>query len=357
MERRQKILLVDDNLVDLAVGTNILKVRYDVYQAQSAQSLYEILSNIIPDLILLDVDMPKIGGFEIARFMKSDPRFSALPFLFMAPPGDEKAEIEGLSLGALDFIEKPFSAPRLIKRVENSLIINSQRNELKNHNINMQDMVRRKTSRFIDIQNSVLSAIAEMVEIRDYSTGGHVARTRKYLELLLEKMAEENVYQEEISTWDFDIIYPSAQLHDVGKIAISDLILNKPSRLSIDEFAEIKRHPQVGVEALRKIDSEMAHGDFMRHALVFAGTHHERWDGAGYPDGLRGYEIPLEGRLMAIADVYDALISNKPYKRPFSCAEAERIISNGSGSQFDPTLVDVFKKVATQFAKVVSTYK
>ena len=352
MSRRQKIVLVDDKKTNLVMGKNILKDHFDVYTAQSAQKLFDLLYNVVPDLILLDVDMPDINGYEIIRILKNDPRFADIPVIFLTVTSDEKIEIQGLSLGASDFITKPFSAPLMLKRIGNCLEIIAQRNELKNYYLNLQDMVRQKTKQVIDLQNSVLGIIAEMVEIRDNMTGGHVIRTQKYLELLLNQLIEDKIYEEEISTWDLDYIYTSAQLHDVGKLAISDIILNKPSKLTVDEFNEMKRHPSVGVETLRKIEHSMVPDAFMRHALVFAGTHHEKWDGTGYPVGLRGKEIPLEGRLMAIADVYDALISNRPYKKPLSIAEAERVISMGSGTHFDPVLVEVFQKVAVQFAQV-----
>ena len=352
MNRRQKIMLVDDNRVNLKAVAGILQSQYDVYTAQSARELFELLYNVVPDIILLNVDMRDKNGYEIIRMLRNDPRFKDLPVIFLAGTGDENAESTGLSLGALDFITKPFSAPLMIKRIENSLTIVAQRNELKNYSINLQDMVNQKTKQVIDLQNSVLGIIADMVEIRDNMTSGHLTRTRKYLELMLNQLIEDKIYLHIISTWDLDYIYASAQLHDVGKLAISDAILNKPSKLTVDEFNEMKRHPAAGVETLLKIQNSMVHDAFMRHALVFAGTHHEKWDGTGYPAGLRGEDIPLEGRLMAIADVYDALISSRPYKKPSTIAEAERVIAMGSGTHFDPVLVDVFKKLAVQFARV-----
>ena len=350
-------MLVDDSKVNLTNGEKILKDNFDVYTAQSAHRLFELLYDIVPDLILLNIEMPDMGGYEILRILKNDPRFADLPVIFLASASDENTESKGLSLGALDFISKPFSAPLLLKRVENSLAIVTQRKEINNYNINLQDMVKQKTKQVIDLQNSVLGIIAEMVEVRDNLTGGHVVRTQKYLELLLGQLIEDKVYQDVISTWDLEYIYASAQLHDVGKLAISDMILNKPSKLSVEEYNEMKRHPSFGVETLRKIEHSMVQDAFMRHALVFAGTHHEKWDGTGYPIGLRGEEIPLEGRLMAIADVYDALISHRSYKKPLSSAEAERVIALGSGTHFDPVLVDVFKKVAVQFAQVAAGHR
>jgi putative two-component system response regulator len=206
-----------------------------------------------------------------------------------------------------------------------------------------------------DLQSSILTAVAEMVEFRDSLTGGHVSRTQRYLKLLVDTLIEENIYPDAIAAWDLDFLIPSAQLHDVGKIAISDAILKKPGKLTDEEFEEMKKHVSVGVEAIKRVESSMAEHAFLRHARVIAGMHHEKWDGSGYPNGLKGKEIPLEGQLMAIADVYDALISERPYKKPFAPEEAERIIEEGRGTHFDPLLVDVFHKISPRLAKIAES--
>ena len=357
MENRYKIIMVDEKKESLTAGVDILKNIYDVYPLMSAVSLFEVLNFVVPDLILLDIRLVNMDGKNVMRLLKDDSRFSDLPVIILTEKNDEESEYEGLSLGAVDFITKPFSPLIMQKRIENNLVIIAQRNELKNYNDNLLDMVQIKTKQMAEFQNAILGALADMVEVRDSLTGGHVTRTRKYLELMVNQLFEDHIYQDEITTWDLEKIYQSAQLHDVGKIAISDNILNKPGKLTVDEFNEMKRHTAVGVEAIRKIEHNMMHDSFIRHARAIAGTHHERWDGTGYPAGLRGMEIPLEGRLMAIADVYDALISTRPYKKPYSNTEAERIITSGSGSHFDPVLVTIFQKVAKQFAQVASSYK
>jgi putative two-component system response regulator len=199
----------------------------------------------------------------------------------------------------------------------------------------------------------VLNTVADLVEFRDDVTGGHVSRTQEYLKILLEEMIAGGVYMDEIYDWDLDYLLPSAQLHDVGKIAISDLILNKPDKLTHEEFEIMKTHVAIGVQAILKIEKNAEEHSFLKHARLIAGGHHEKWDGTGYPVGLGGKDIPLEGRLMAIADVYDALISKRPYKRPLSTDDARHIIEEGSGLHFDPILVEVFSKVAGQFAEIV----
>ncbi|MDR1935792.1 MAG: response regulator, partial [Candidatus Accumulibacter sp.] len=301
--RRYKIMLVDDNMANLAMGKNMLKDTYEVYAIPSAAKLFEILEHVTPDLILLDVMMPEMDGYEAIRQLKADQRRADIPVIFLTSRTDEHSELEGLSLGAIDYVAKPFSAPLLLKRIENHLLLVSQRMELKNYNDNLQEMVRRKTEQIVELQNAVLSTVAEMVEFRDNLTGWHVTRTQMYLELLVNMLLEEKIYDDEVSSWDLDFLIPSAQLHDVGKIAISDAILNKPGKLTFEEFEEMKKHVVIGVEAIDRIAKRTRGHAFLLHARIIAGTHHEKWDGSGYPAGLRERGIPLEGRLMAIADV------------------------------------------------------
>ncbi|MDR3281275.1 MAG: response regulator [Synergistaceae bacterium] len=355
---RKTILLVDDNATNLTAGKNILKDQYKVYPTPSAEIMFDLIEKITPDMILLDIEMPDMNGYEAIKKLKDNPKWGDIPVMFLTSKTDEGSELEGLSLGAIDYVAKPFSAPLLLKRIENHLLTESQKKQLRDFNNNLEDMVRRKTMQVTNLQNAVLNTVADLVEFRDDITGGHVSRTQKYLKILLDEMIAEEVYIDEISDWDMDYLIPSAQLHDVGKIAISDMILNKPDKLTQEEFETMKKHVEIGVKAIQKIEKNAEEHSFLKHARLIAGGHHEKWDGSGYPIGLSGRDIPLEGRLMAIADVYDALISKRPYKRPFNTDEARRIIEESSGSHFDPALVEVFSKVADQFAEVVrnSTY-
>ena len=349
---RRKIVLVDDNKANLTMGKEMLKERYEVYTVLSAARLFEIIEKVRPALILLDVVMPGMDGYEAIRILKADRRWSDIPVIFLTSNSDEVSELEGLALGAIDYVYKPFSAPLLLQRIENHLLIVSQRRELQNYNDNLQDMVHAKTLEVFSLQNAILTTLAEMVEFRDTLTGGHVARTQKYLKLLLDKMAGERLYHDEVSKWDLELLLHSAQLHDVGKIGISDAILNKPGKLTPEEYEEMKRHVEFGVRAIERISLKTPEHAFLRHAAVFAGTHHEKWDGTGYPNRLKGLAIPLEGRLMAIADVYDALISKRPYKDPMPAEKAKGIIVEGAGSHFDAALVDIFLKVSDKFALI-----
>ena len=353
---RNKIILVDDNLANLTMGRNMLKSFYEVYPAPSAAKLFEIMENIIPDLVLLDIEMPEMNGYEVIKKMKADARLAGIPVIFVTAKNDESSELEGFDLGAVEYISKPFSEPLLLRRIANQLLIIEQRKSLlasqaalKDYADNLEIKVKDKTREVFHLQNAVLSTVADLVEYRDKLTGGHVNRTQRYLQALIEECLREGTYDDEIGKWDMDFFLPSAQLHDVGKIAISDLILNKPAKLTPEEFEIMKSHVMVGVDAILKIMRSVNEHAFLRHALLIAGAHHEKWDGTGYPMGLKERNISLEGRLMAISDVYDALITERPYKKAFSHETACSIIEEGSGTHFDPVLVDVFRKVKGLF--------
>ena len=357
---RNKIILVDDNMSNLTMGKSILQPFYKTYPAPSATTLFEMLENMIPDLILLDIEMPEINGFEAIKKLKADERFKDIPVIFLTVKNDEKSELEGLELGAVDYVSKPFSAPILLKRIANYILIEHQKKDLfdskaqiENYANNLEMKVKQKTKEVLKLKNAILTTLANLVEFRDENTGGHITRTMMYLAALLNEMFRKKIYFEEISKWNMETILPSSQLHDIGKIAISDLILNKPGELTPEEFEIMKTHVNVGVEAIRKMILSTRRNVFLNQTMTIAKTHHEKWDGSGYPAGLKGKAIPLEGRLMAIADVYDALVSERPYKKALTHEEASRIIDDGSGSHFDPTLVEVFHGVKDEFATIV----
>jgi putative two-component system response regulator len=350
---RKTIMIVDDNATNLAVGKDMLKDEYKVYPIPSAEILLDLLEDILPDLILLDVEMPKMDGYEVIKILKATPKWAHIPVIFLTVLSDWESELKGLSLGAIDYVMKPFSAPLLRRRIDNQLQAESQRKKLQTLNNSLSEAVRKKTEEMMQLQNALLSTVTDMVEFRDDVTGGHVLRTQRYVELLMEAMMEKGVYSEEIAVWDRTVCASSAQLHDVGKIAVSDTILNKPDKLTEEEFTIMKTHVSVGLQVIKKLETISAGNTYLKHARLIVGAHHERWDGLGYPAGLKGTDIPLEGRLMAIADVYDALITKRPYKLPFSTEEAQTIMEKDSGSHFDPALIEVFSGIADQFADVV----
>jgi len=348
---RKIVFLVDDDITNLTVGKAALAEYYKVLTLDSGERLLEVLEKNIPDLILLDIEMPEMNGYETIKAIKNRKETKHIPVIFLTAKNDGDSELEGLSLGAIDYIAKPFSPPLLLKRIEVHLLVETQKQELRNYNDHLQEMVETKTKSVVKLQDAILKTMIKFVERRDYITGGHIERTTHYLNILLKAMQKHNLQREKISSWNFDLILQSAQLHDVGKIAIKDNILQKSDSLTFEEFEEMKKHTIVGEEIIEEIKRNSEEQTFWEHAGIFATTHHEKWNGSGYPKGLRGEEIPIQGRLLAIADVYDALVSERPYKKAFSHEEAVDIISEGRGTHFDPQLVDLFLSVSDEFKK------
>ncbi len=361
-ERRKTVFLVDDDLTNLTVGISALEECYDVLTLSSGELLIKMLEKSVPDLILLDVEMPGMNGYETIRHIKRNPATAAIPVIFLTAKSDGGSELEGLSLGAVDYIVKPFSAALLLKRIEIHLLLEAQTRELMaqkaelvRFNNNLQDMVNAKIKTVVELQDTLLMAMAELVECRDDVTGRHIERARNYLAVLIDAMQRQGLFAAEVSAWNVKLVLQSAQLHDVGKIAVKDGILNKLGKLSGEEFLEIKKHAAFGGALIEKIIKNTNERAFLEYAKIFALTHHERWDGSGYPNGLKGEEIPLLGRLMAVADVYDALRSARPYKDAYSHEEAVKVILEGRGTHFDPRLVDLFIGVSDEFAKIADT--
>lgn len=352
MERRKKIILVDDNATNLMIGKNTLNDIYDILTIPSGSKLLSLLNTICPDLILLDVNMPEMDGYEVIKRLKENRQTMHIPVIFLTAQGDLDSELCGLSLGAIDYISKPFSPPLLRKRIETHLLIVEQQQKLRHYNDNLQDLIKEKTKTVVELQNAVLNTVAELVECRDDVTGGHISRTQSYLHILLTRMLEMGIYLAETRGWDLDFLLPSAQLHDVGKIMVPDVILKKAGKLTPEEFEQMKQHTTQGARIIEMIEQKTTEKTFLMHAKIFALYHHEQWDGSGYPAGLKGQEIPLQGRLMAIVDVYDALVSERPYKKTMTHEEARCIIAEKGGSHFDPALVTVFLSAADQFEAV-----
>ena len=368
---RAIVIVVDDNIANLKVAKNALAQFYDVFTVPSVAKMLDILERNKPHLILLDVDMPEMDGFEAISILKANPATQEIPVIFLTGRGEPENEMKGLALGAIDYISKPIVPQILYKRVDLHLTIDAQKHrlevqakelesyvqEIQHFNDNLQQMVDEKTNEVLKLQHAILRGMADVVESRDDVTGGHVERTQRFLGAMLDGLEYMELYKEEMQEWDVGLMIESSQLHDIGKIAISDSILKKPGRLTPEEFDEMKKHVVFGVGIIERIEAEVPGSDFLRYAKVLAKTHHEKWDGSGYPDGLAGMDIPLPGRLMAVADVYDALTSDRPYKKAFSHEEAAQIIREGKGSHFDPVLVDVFEQVADLFASFAYSTK
>jgi putative two-component system response regulator len=322
------IFVVDDSDTNLSMAEAALEKQYQAMTMPSAAKMFVLLEKIKPDLILLDIEMPEMDGFKALKLLKSNDKWLDIPVIFLTGRNDPKVEVQGFELGAIDFITKPFSGPVLLNRIKTHLDID--------------DIIRERTQQFNRLQNSIITVLANMVENRDKGTGDHIERTSAYIKILLNEMMAHGVYFDEISKWDIDKIISSARMHDLGKISITDLIVNKPGKLTEEEYEIMKTHVKIGERIIDEIITQTGEGEFLHNARLFAGYHHERWDGKGYPRGLKEYEIPLQGRIMAIVDVYDALVTERPYKKAFSAEDAVQIIMHNSGTHFDPKISEVF---------------
>ncbi|MDR0708941.1 MAG: response regulator [Spirochaetaceae bacterium] len=353
---RKKIVLVDDSVTNLRIGSRILIKKYDVFTVPSAAKLFQLLQKITPDLILLDIDMPVMNGHETIRILKANGQSGKIPVIFLSSNNGPSCESEGLELGAADYMLKPYSPQLLLKRIETQLRLGDQEKVIAEYEEKLRQMEREKTKVLEELQKNVLKTVIELVERRDEVTGGHVERTYQYVGVLLDVLIKNNIYQDIVRFWEKDFLLQSTRLYDLGKVSINDKILLKPGKLTDEEYAEMKTHTLLGVKIIEDIEADLqessAETGFLEHAKAFAGCHHEWWDGTGYPYGLKGYNIPLQGRIMAIADVYAALVTERPYEKARTHEEATRIIAQGKGTHFDPTLVDMFISVADQFQNI-----
>ena len=335
---QKTVFVVDDNALNLAIARDALKDQYRVRTISSAAKMFEIMEKAVPDLILLDIQMPEMDGFEVLRILKENEATADIPVIFVTALNNTDVEVRGFEMGVIDFITKPFSPPVLQNRVKTHL--------------NIDAIIRERTAQLRELQNALVFTLADMIESRDSATGGHVTRTTTYFKILIEEMIRQGVYLDEIMEMNIDATVSSSGLHDVGKISITDAILNKPGKLTENEFDVMKTHCTVGERIIASITSESNTVELLRSAKLIAGNHHERWDGKGYPNGLSGTEIPLHGRIAAVVDVYDALVSERPYKKALPPDEAVQIIMENTGTQFDPLITEVFYKVKEQLKDI-----
>ncbi|MDR1546210.1 MAG: response regulator [Deltaproteobacteria bacterium] len=334
----KQILVVDDNLANLQQISAQLEESYDVSLAKSGHQALLICLQSEPDLILLDLDMPVMDGFETLAAIKKNLSLRHIPVIILTSTSDPIIEVKALKSGAVDFIAKPADRDILHHRIEVHLRLSTYNRELEN------------TVRILE--DSIISSFSDMIEYRDENTGGHVARTARYVGILANQLLEMGRYPGEVNERSADMMSRAAPLHDVGKIGISDIILLKPSLLNDEEFSIMKTHTTIGADILKGIFARVPPQDYHDYAITIAESHHERWDGRGYPKGLKGLDIPLCARIMSVADVFDALIDVRVYKRPMSHSDACRIIISEKGNMFDPDVVEAFQAVEEQLAQV-----
>ncbi len=350
--KRQTILVVDDAPENLEMLSVILKGDYTVKVATSGKKAIDIASNpnTLPDLILLDVMMPDMDGYEVCRHLKVSDLTRKIPVIFISALSESTDERRGFEVGGVDYITKPVNAPIVRARVKTHLALYDQNRAL-------EEKVRERTEELAHTQDVTIVGFATLAEYRNQETGWHILATQQYVGILARYLATHPRFRTFLTPENIELLRKSAPLHDIGKIAVPDRLLLKPGKLTPEEFEEIKKHTTYGRDALEK--AEKALGDvrssFLSIAKEIAYTHHERWDGTGYPQGLAGDEIPISGRLMALADVYDALVSPRVYKHAIPHREAVEIIQNERGKHFDPDMVDAFLDLENIFDNIAKS--
>jgi putative two-component system response regulator len=351
-ERRYIVLIVDDAPENIHILMETLKDDYAVIAATNGEEALRLaVSAPVPDIILLDVLMPGMDGYEVCRTLKSDAKTENIPVIFVTSMSEESDERRGLDIGAVDYISKPFSTALVKARLRNHL-------ELKQHRDDLEELVQKRTRELMATQDATIFGLATLAEYRDPETGGHIKRTQHYMLAMANHLKEHPRFRRFLDEDSIRLLYKSAPLHDIGKVAVPDNILLKRGELTDAEFRIMKKHTLYGRETITKIEMELqedVNSSFLRFAKVIAYTHHERWDGTGYY-GLKGEEIPVPGRLMVLADIYDALISRRVYKPPIPHQRAVEIIKNGDGrtmpGHFDPDVLGAFIELQETFRRI-----
>lgn len=340
------VLIVDDAPENLQVLLSTLKNDFAILVATSGEEALELsIKEPQPDIILLDIMMPVMDGYEVCKRLKDNELTKYIPVIFVTALNENEDEKQGLTLGAVDYITKPINHDLVKARVINHI-------ELKRHRDNLQQLVNEQTMQLKHAKETTIAAMGIVAESRDSETGGHIQRTKNYVRVLAERLSQNPKYSSVLTEDMIEQLYQSAPLHDIGKINIPDKILLKPGKLNDAERKIMKQHAAIGEATINNAQLRLEESDFLNIAKEIAGTHHEKWDGSGYPNGLSGLEIPLSGRLMALADVYDALISKRSYKPPFGHENVVKIIQDERAKHFDPEIVDVFLELNEEFHKI-----
>jgi putative two-component system response regulator len=354
------ILVVDDTPDNLTLMSGLLKDLYKVKIANNGErALKVVMTGTPPDLILLDIMMPVMDGYEACRHLKANSETRDIPVIFLTAKSEVEDEIRGFEMGAVDYITKPISPPIVLARVQTQLQLKRVRDYLKDKNEFLETEVQHRTEEVVAVQEVTILAMASLAETRDNDTGNHIRRTQFYLRALAEKLRHNSRFKHFLDNdKTIDLLFKSAPLHDIGKVGIPDQILLKPGRFTEEEFEIMKTHTALGRDAIiaaeRRLGLELP---FLAFAKEIAYSHQEKWDGTGYPEGLSGDDIPISGRLMAVADVYDALICRRVYKEGMPHEKAVGIIRESSGSHFDPDVVECFLEIADEFQVIAKRYE
>lgn len=352
------VLVVDDQPDNLSLMHSLLKDHYRVQVANSgARALKIVCTEKPPAIILLDIMMPDMDGFEVCRRLKADPVTSEIPVIFLTARSEVADETFGFNIGAVDYITKPVSPPLVLARVKTHLLLKTTQDSLRDQNRYLETEVVKRTREIATIQDVTIMAMASLAETRDNETGNHIRRTQNFVKVLAKRLQQHPRFAHYLSDSQIEILHKSAPLHDIGKVGIPDSILLKPGRLEPAEFEIMKTHCALGRDAIVTAERLLeTPNSFLTCAREIAYGHQEKWDGSGYPEGLRGDAIPVSARLMAMADVYDALTSRRVYKAAMPHLQARGIIVNGRGSHFDPDIVDAFIELEEEFRAIAGRF-
>ncbi|MCR5608957.1 MAG: response regulator [Lachnospiraceae bacterium] len=340
------VLLVDDDSINLQIGRSILSAEYDVVLVNSGERALKYLEQKHADIILLDIKMPGMDGFEVMEKIKCNEVWSKIPVIFITSRIDSSTEVSCLRSGAVDFVGKPFIPDVIKTRIERTL-------ELEDYRKNLEYLVEKKTEELLDIQYQVVISMANLIESRDGNTGEHVKRTSMFVKMIANRLLEKGKFEDVLTKEYMDALFHAAPMHDIGKIIIPDTILKKPEKLTDDEFEIMKTHASEGGRIVNNNLSKIEKKKYVDMAYDVATYHHEKWDGGGYPEGLKGEEIPLSARIMAVADVFDALMSKRCYKDAMPLDEAFKVIEESSGTHFDPTIANAFLELRDEVTNML----
>ncbi len=340
--KKKVIMVVDDDYENQVLAQKILEDEYQIASASSGEMALQFIPKIKPQLVLLDLNMPGMSGIEVFRCMKEQFGDSCPPVIFLTADRRPEMEVTCFREGAADYISKPFVPNIMINRVKRTIEFDELQRNLANQVELQTRAIRYQTQKMLKLQEKIVDGLATLIECRDGSTGTHVLNTRRYVSMIAEKLLADGLFPEEVTPEFVKFICEAAPLHDVGKIMISDVILNKPARFTTEEFEIMKTHASEGGKIVEDLFGDDADPEFVKIAIDAIKSHHEKWNGSGYPEGLKEEEIPLAARIMAVADVFDALVSERVYKEAVPVEEAFEIIKASSGSHFDPRIVEVF---------------
>ena len=351
-----KILIVEDSIVDSALIKAILSDQ-QLYFANDGIEAFEVIDRVPDiDLMILDINMPRMNGFEVLEKLKSDDKYSKIVSLILTNQDELEKEIKGLSLGAVDYIRKPLNLESLRKRIDIHSELKMARKILERDNRILEETVNERTKEVLLTRSITIHALITLLEIRDLESGNHTLRTQYYIKAICEELAKKDKYKDILTEEYIKEIFDTAPLHDIGKVGVPDRILLKPGKLTQEEFEIMKLHVDHGLNAI-KVNSDVMIPSFIKTATEIISSHHEYYNGLGYPKGLKGEEIPIAARLMAFADVYDALINKRVYKEAFLHEDAMKIIKDKSGIQFDPEIVEAFVAIEDKIIEISNTYK